>query len=300
MPIEFHDMEHEPPTTKLKLGIVGKEKHGKSWLAATGRKPILVNDFDNRAEALNGKEGVYVISYVDPQWPNQPDAAQLFLTVLDRLEHSLDLYELRDLFPPSVRDKIPKETIIRTNVIDSVQTLGQAFQRYALFGVRDIRRELTIGKTKVFLPGGWDAWNTEMISVENTVLRLLALPTDTIIVYHETLEETEDSTSEKPKYTGKIGVFPVRYQRLIKYLNELWRVHLTQVIKDGKSTFQPKVYPLPNFEFDGATAMLLDAQEEPNITALIAKHEQKLLAAGKGPKSLADKPTKLIDLQTRR
>jgi inosine/xanthosine triphosphate pyrophosphatase family protein len=261
-------MSEEPPVAKLKLALIGKEKNGKSWLAASGRRPVLVHDFDNRAEALQGKPGVYVISYVEPQWPKQPEAAQKFLDILGKLEESLDLADLGF--------KVPKGTFVRTNVVDSIQTFGKAFQGYALYGQKDIRREITFGGMKVFLPGGWDAWNAEMVPVENSVLRLLALPTDTTIILHETAEETPDSTSEKPKFTGRVGVFPVRYQRLIKYMNEVWRVKLTQAIdKNNKSAYLPKVYPLPTYEFDAASAMLVDGIEEPNILAMIAKHEQR-------------------------
>jgi hypothetical protein len=273
MPIELHVMADEPPVSKLKIMLVGREKNGKSWLAATGRPNVLVHDFDNRAEALQGKKGVYVISYVEPQWPRQPEAAQKFLDNLAKLEESLDLSDLGF--------KCPKGTIVGTNVVDSIQTFGKAFQNYALFGQKDIRREITFAGQKIFLPGGWDAWNAEMIPVENSVLRLLALPTDTIVVLHETAEETPDSTSEKPKFTGRVGVFPVRYQRLIKYFNELWRVKLVQSV-DGNNrlAFKPKVFPLPTYEFDCATAMLLDQQEEPSIVEMIAKHEQRLKQKG--------------------
>lgn len=276
MPIEFHDMAQEPPVSKLKLAIVGHEKNGKSWLAATGRKNVLFHGFDQRAEALSGKAGVFELSYIDPQWPKQPDAAQNFLTNLSRLEESLDLSDLGF--------KVPKGTLVRTNVIDSVQTFGKAFQNYALYNSKDLRRELTIGSMKVFLPGGWDAWNAEMVPVENAILRLLALPTDTIIILHETAEETADSTSEKPRFSGRVGVFPVRYGRLIKYFNEVWRVKLTQSVVNNKSAYTPKVYPLPTYEFDCATAMLLDQVEDPNIEAMIRKHENKLLALP-GPKN---------------
>jgi hypothetical protein len=284
MPVEFHMSAEEPTVTKLKIALVGKEKNGKSWLAATGRPWVLVNDFDNRAEALQGKRGVCAISYVEPQWPRQPEAAQLFLDVLGQLEQSLDLYDLipflRQRNPTVKYPDVPKGTIIGTNVIDSIQTFGKAFQNYALFGQKDIRREITFAGQKIFLPGGWDAWNAEMIPVENSVLRLLALPTDTIIVLHETAEETPDSTSEKPKFTGRVGVFPVRYQRLIKYFNELWRVKLIQTTVNQKLVYLPKVFPLPNYEFDCATAMLLDAQEDPSIVQMIAKHEQRLKQNG--------------------
>jgi hypothetical protein len=277
MPTEFHIMQDEPPVAKLKIMLVGKEKNGKSWLAASGRPNVLVHDFDNRAEALQGKRGVYVISYVEPQWPRQPEAAQKFLDNMAKLEDSLDLAALGF--------KCPKGTIVGTNVIDSIQTFGKAFQNYALYGQKDIRREITFGGMKVFLPGGWDAWNAEMVPVENCVLRMLALPTDTIIVLHETAEETADSTSEKPRFTGRVGVFPVRYQRLIKYFNELWRVKLVQMTVNGKLAYKPQVFPLPNYEFDCATAMLLDAQEEPSIVQMIAKHEQRLKQNGLLPSS---------------
>jgi hypothetical protein len=278
MPVELRVMSEEPPIQKLKLALVGKEKNGKSRLAATGRKPVLVHDFDNRAEALQGIPGVYVISYVDSGWPIQPSAAQDFLTNISRLEESLDLAKLGF--------KVPEGTFVKTNVIDSIVTFGAAFQRYALYNSKDIRRELTIGSMKVFLPGGWDAWNAEMVPVENAVLRMLAMPTDTIIILHETAEEAADSSSEKPKFTGRVGVFPVRYGRLIKYFNEVWRVRLEQSVGPNGAAYKPKVYPFPTYEFDAASTMQLDKTEEPDITAMIKKNEQKLLLQNGAKKQL--------------
>src|SRR6266404_1570845 len=94
MPTELRIMAEMPPVSKLKIALVGKEKNGKSRLAATGRPNVLVHDFDNRAEALQGRRGVYVLSYVEPQWPMQPEAAQFFLDVLGQLENSLDIHDL--------------------------------------------------------------------------------------------------------------------------------------------------------------------------------------------------------------
>jgi hypothetical protein len=280
MGIEIHIMEQEPPVAKLKLAIVGHEKNGKSRLASTGRTWVLFHDFDNRSEALQGIPGVICLSYIDPQWPKFPEAAQLFLDVMAQLENSLDIADLipflRQKFPTRKYPDVPKGTLIRTNVVDSVQTMGKAFMNYALAGQKDIRRSIKFGGYEVFLPGGWDAWNAEMVPVENSILRLLALPTDTTIILHETAEETADSTSDKPRFSGRVGVFPVRYQRLIKYFNEVWRVKLTQVAgKDNKMVFLPRVYPLPNYEFDCATALALDSVEEPYILKMIEKHEQR-------------------------
>lgn len=298
MTIRLKDMNEEPPTNRLKIAIVGREKHGKSWLAATGRPIVLVHDFDNRAEALAGKKGVFTISYEENQWPKQPEAAQLFLDILSKLEETLDIHDIANMLRvknPRI-PQVPKGTIVGTNVIDSVQTFGAAFQKYALYGQKDIRRTIKFGGYEVHLPGGWDAWNAEMRPVEDAILRVLALPCDTIINLHETEEETADSTSEKPRFTGKIGVFPVRYQRLIKYVNELWRVKLTQVTSNNKLVYIPRVYPTPTYEFDAATAMLLDPVEDPDICRMIAKHEsrQKLLSdSSKNKPQLVSSTTKL-------
>ena len=265
MPLQFTKMDDHENESKLKLCLVGEEQNGKSRLASTARKPILVHDFDDKKESLEGIPGVYCISYVDPRWPNQPTAAQDFLTVLGRLETNLSLRALGF-------KNAPEDAMVRTNVIDSVQTLGKACQQYAMSGNKDLRREIKFGGHVVFVSAGWDAVNAEMGEVDNFVLRMLALPTDSIIILHETDEKAADSTPEKPKFTGRVGVYPPRYQMLLKYFPEVWRVSLTQVIKDGKSLYLPRVYPLPTHEFSSGTTMLLDSQEEPNIEAMLAKH----------------------------
>jgi hypothetical protein len=270
MPLEFHVMEDEAPTTKVKIALVGAEQNGKSRLASTARKPVLFHDFDNKSESLKKIKGVYVISYIDPKWPNQPTAAQDFLTTISKMENSLDLADLGF--------SVPRGTIVKTNVVDSIQTLGKAAQQYAMFNSPALRREIAFGGHKVFIPSGWDAVNAEMGEVDNFILRLLAMPTDTIITLHETDEKAADSTPEKPKYTGKIDVYPPRFRMLLKYFPEVWRVKLTQTTFNNRLQYVPRVFPLPTYDFDCGTTMLLDAQEDPDITAMIAKHEQRLQA----------------------
>jgi len=60
---------------------------------------------------------------------------------------------------------------------------------------------------------------------------------------HECMEEDERSTEEVPMYTGKIEVYPRRYNSLLSYFNEVWRVirdsgrvPRVQVDPDGKFT----------------------------------------------------------------
>jgi AAA domain-containing protein len=269
MPIELRNMEVEPPASKLKIMLVGGEQNGKSRLAATGRKPILFHDFDNKRESLAGIPGVFVITYVDPIWPMQPTASQDFLTTIGKLEQSIDLRDLGF--------DVPKGTILKTNVIDSIQTLAKAAKEYAIYNSPDLRREISFGGHKVFVGKGWDSVNAEMAEVEKFTLRLMALPTDTIAILHETEEEAADSTPEKKKFTGRIGVYPPRYQALIKYFPEVWRVKLTQSVgSNNQMAYKPKVYPLPSYEFDSGTTLMLDAVEDPNIEAMIAKHNSRL------------------------
>lgn len=45
-----------------------------------------------------------------------------------------------------------------------------------------------------------------------------------ICTLHECMEEDERSTQENPIYTGKIEVYPRRYNSLLMYFNEVWRL----------------------------------------------------------------------------
>lgn len=286
MPMEFCDMSQEPPSKKLKLALVGYEQNGKSRLASTARKPILFHDFDNKRESLAGIPDVYVISYVDPIWPAQPTASNDFLTIIGKLERSLDLHELGFKCPPG--------TILKTNVIDSMQTLAKACNRYALHTNGDLRREINFGGHKVFINKGWDAVNAEMQEVENFTLRLLALPTDTIVIMHETEEEAADSTPEKKKFTGRVDVYPPRMRALLKYFPDVWRVKLTQVAEGNKMAYLPRVFPKPNYEFDAGTPMLLDDVENPNIFEMLQKNEKRLAALPTGQQSLGANSSKAL------
>jgi len=289
MPLELRNMEVEPPVSKLKLCEVGSEQNGKSRLAATGRVPILFHDFDNKRESLQGIPGVYAITYIDPAWPKQPDAFQLFLDVVSQLEESLDLNVLSQKFNLGLN--VAPGTLVRTNVVDSINTCGKSASNYAMFNSPDLRRDIVLGKgektLKLFIQKNWDAWNAEVKAVENAVLRLLALPSDTIIILHETEEEAADSTPEKKRFTGRAGVYPARYQALLKYFPEVWRIKLTQIVANNQTKYVPRVYPFPNYEFDSGTTMLLDETEEPNIRNMIAKHESRLkqrsLSGGQPP-----------------
>lgn len=257
MPIETTSMEKASSFEKLKLMEVGPEKGGKSRLAATARKPILVHDFDQRKEALAGMPGVYVITYRDPVWPNQPTAFNDHLGILAKLESGCTLKDIDSNWPAEK----PK-----TNVEDSIATMAKAAMNYSLYTSKDLRREINIGGMKFFTPYSYDGWGAEMNMVESAVLRLLAMPSDTIAVLHETAEEAPDSTEEKPKFTGRLAVFPARYKILLKYFNEVWRI--TRL--GDKVTVQI----MPDYMFGNAASnlkLMPQDVDQPNIEYLIQK-----------------------------
>lgn len=286
MPVEMVNVENISAFELLRLALVGEEKSGKSRLAATSRKPVLFLDFDCRREAVAGIPGVYAISFRDAKFPKIPDAAPACLSVLTALEQSLDLSKLSIKMPDGLEARInpppPPETMVKTIVCDSISTMSRAFRDYALAQNRDLRREISIGATKVYFVNGWDSWNAETGAMEPVIMRLLALGVDVILIYHEAKEQAEDSTEDSPKYTGKTTVYPVRYRSLLKFMNEVWEMKLVQkpVVEENKTVYKmlPRVYPLPTSNFQASTALMLDSEEEPNIEAMIAKHSARVAA----------------------
>lgn len=290
MPVEIVSTETISAFENLRCALVGEEKSGKSRLAATGRSPVLFLDFDCRREAVAGIPGVYAITFRDQQFPKVPDAAPACLSVLTALETSLDLSKLQvkleDGKVIELNPKPPEGTIVKTIVNDSISTMSMAFRNYAMATNKDLRREVNIGTTKTYMVNGWDTWNAETGAFESAIKREFALPNvDVILIYHEAKEMAENSTEQNPIFTGKTTVYPVRYRSLLKYMNEVWEVKLAQkpVVEGNKTIYKmiPRVYPLPTSNFQAATALLLDPEEEPNIAAMIAKHQQRFAAMKK-------------------
>jgi hypothetical protein len=248
---EIVSLEKASPFEKLSLIEVGPEGAGKSWLAATGRKPVLFLDFDRRSNAVAHKHGVYAITkeVVDPAWPNQPTAYQNTINVLGELEQG---------------KIICGGAVPRTLVFDSVHTFARACMAYALFTTPDIRRVINAAGQQIHLPKGFDAWNAEMSLIEGAITRALAIPgLDVIATLHETAEEAPESTTERPSFTGKITVYPVRYKLLLKYFNEVWRLERTSKI--------PVVQVIPDWKFTCKSNLGIDKMEEPDIAKAIAK-----------------------------
>jgi AAA domain-containing protein len=270
-------METESSTGRLRVAIIGPEKNGKSVLASTSPGIKLFLDFDQRAEAVAGKKGVYAITFKDPGGIKMPEAAEEVLDVMTGLEASLDLSVLKTKKGQNIFPGLPPGTKIDGLIFDSMSSFAKMMMDYETYNNSDLCRKIKIGPgLEVRVAKNYDAWNAEMQGVSSAVMRAFALPVNVFCVFHEIAEEALDSTDEKPKYTGKVSIYPVRYKSLLKYFNEVWRVRLTPIPSQSGQRYLPRVYPLPDYTMDAATTMLLDPVEEPDIEKMILKHKSRL------------------------
>lgn len=279
MSAELQDLSETQPFDRLLALFVGLEKGGKSWLAATGRKPILFFDFDGRAGALSGRQDVFAITLRDPGAPHmQPDAINTMLDYVTRLEQGQDLAQLGF---KNASGKFPK-----TVVCDSIATMASSAMRYATYtNEKELARRISFGSLVVRIPRNFDAWNSEMSTIESIILRLIGLSfpsgqPDIICILHQAEQEDKNSTPEKRIYTGKLEIFPSRYRLLLKYFNEVWRVEQVPIVvgegQDQRNSYRPKVFTRPNYRFEhAATALDIDDVELPDIQQMIAKHQSR-------------------------
>jgi hypothetical protein len=276
--IEAKNMTNEVSSDLLHVAIIGPENNGKSILGTTSPGVKLFLDYDQKRQVLAGKKDTYSITFKDPQWPKMPEAAEEVLDIMTGLEASLDLSNLKDKKGARIFPEVPEGTIVKNLFHDSMTSLGKIMMDYELYHNADLRRSLKIGPNlEVHIPKNFDAWNAEMSGVQKIVMRSLALPVNVFCLFHERAEEAVDSTIEKPKYTGRVTVFPVRYKDLlIKYFTDIWRVRLTAVPGSAGVVYLPRVYVLPDFALDSGTSMKLDAVEVPDIAAMIAKHKSRI------------------------
>jgi hypothetical protein len=268
MPAFNHDLAKTTPFDQLLIALVGKYKSGKSRLAATAPGPVLFFDFDNRARSVAGRPGIYAVSYVDKTGHMQPDVFTDLLSKLTSLEQNkLDLAMIGFNVEPGT-------VFAKTIVLDSAQTMSDAVMRYVLAnGSKGVTRTISISGMSVNFPGGFDAWNAEMATIRDVLLRVMALGVNVIMTFHEEAEKAPGSTNDEPVFTGRVGVFPVRHQKLLAYFNEVWRV--TRTVPTGASAQDsvPSVSTAPSYDFAyGASCLNIDANEVPDIQAMIAKH----------------------------
>ncbi len=262
---------------RLMLLLVGREKSGKSRTAATARKPILVHDHDGRWQSLAGLPDIYIITYSDSLKPaEQPSAFNDHLTILTYLEQGYSLRALAKVIGMKDWERWP-DVRPRTNVTDSMSSLGKQAMDYNLYANKDLRREIKVGGRSLFFTNGWDSWNAETASLYSSVMRLVAMKDiDIILTFHETDEQAAGSSYDKKVFTGKKDIFPDRYRIFNKYFSEIWRV------SRESGNVWPTIQVTPDFRFAASS----------NLDFTRLKPEQ-INVPGKGP-NIADMITVLM------
>lgn len=295
-----HLLQSEPPTEELAMLLVGDKKAGKSWLAATAPGNIFFLEMDRRLAALRAHpnaKNIYGLEFSDDTNPNMmPTGFNDLLDILGKLEKSPFLKDIHSTFA-SCGDKE-----VNTIVFDSVQTIADSARRYVLYNGGDIAKLFQIGTRTYRVAKSFHAWGGEMEMVTGAILQARALlhckqchksvtyqkdpatgmgqsyhtdktldashkpepkAMNVIVILHEAMEQDERSTPENPIYTGKIEVFPRRYNTLLVYFNEVWR--LTR--ENGRI---PKIACDPDGKFvQAATALGIQKVETADISAVL-------------------------------
>jgi hypothetical protein len=239
---------------QLKIAILGPQKGGKSRLAATAPKqPVYIWDFDGRLASLSGIEGVVGYTYSDTT--NIKNS-----TAWSKIEQDMNMFEYQ---------KSSGKGLPGTMVFDSMTYFLERAMRYVLVNNSSMRRVVKITSSEeLYIPKDWDAYKAEMGLVSNMLARAVELGCDVIAVFHERAEEAPDSTKENPKYTGKFSTHPPRAAEILPLFDELWRIK-----PNDSGTYT--VYTSPTYEFTGASCLEIDAEETPDITAMIQKHKER-------------------------
>lgn len=239
-------------TNRLKIAIVGKPKSGKSWFAASGPRPLLLYDFDDRAESLAGKPiKVKTLIDINQQSP----------TAMKEVESDLSTFKYA---------KEQGKPIPATFVFDTVTNMLKCMENEAFAQESSYYRFLKAGVTRsIRVRKNWDAFNAVerylyYIATEFSQLGNL------IFVFHSRPEKDKtESTPEKTVYTDQITVEPQGYANILTTFNEVYRIEITP---DNKY----KVTCKASYEFTASTTLLIDAEEDPDIMKIIEKHRQRL------------------------
>lgn len=240
-------------TNRLKIAIVGKPKSGKSWFAASAPKPNMIYDFDDRAESLAGKDGVFVKTLLDLD-QSRP-------TAMKQIESDLNTFKYK---------KSEGKEIPATFVFDTVTNMIRCMENELFSQESSLYRGIKLTPTRVLrIRKGWDGIN----GVEGYMRYLIAEFSqlgNIIFVFHSRPEkDVTESTPEKTIYTDQITVDPQYMSKMLSLFNEVYRVKI-----DESNKYE--VTCKANYEFTASTTLLIDEVEQPDIMAIIAKHQQRL------------------------
>ena len=236
---------------RLKIAILGKPKSGKSWLAATAPGPIRYYDFDDRAESLEGKPNLFILS--------KPTMLQV----------ETDLSVMK-------ANKAKGLPLPVTVVFDSVTFMNRAMEEEIFRQDAKLYRTIRVGNsTSIKIRNSWDVINGIQRYVEYLIAEFGGLGVNIIFVFHEKDEKDKaESTTTETKYTGLVTVDPQYLANSLSLFNEVYRITV-----DGNKNYV--VTCRPNWDVNASTTMMLDATEKPNIMDMIIKHRAKRAALPK-------------------
>lgn len=252
---------------RMKICLVGEPKIGKDWLANTAPGTIFTFDFDGRFDALQkhpNRSNIQGKTYFDTN-PMEPDAWIRF---------EADVAEFQEM-------KSRGESIPDWFVVSSMQFASDACEHYILFNNPGMRTEVTeiradkkkntpsYGKVIAYRPFGWDPFNTVIECMENNLNALMSIG-NLICCFHEAAEKDKTlSTAKEPVYTGKLSVYPANLQKLLPLFNDMWRVVVS-------NNTRRVITDCSDYKFTGATSLLLDSEEDADISKMLEKHKERL------------------------
>jgi hypothetical protein len=241
----------------LKVALVGKPKTGKSWTAATMPGTVLIYDFDERADSLvtlpeDIKQNIQVKTLHDQD--------QAKPTAFAELEADLSKLQYRK----SQCKPIPDSYVFDSVTYLKQAILNQAFQTGLAF--RSLR--LTMTKS-ICVSKNWDAVNTVDAAVDYLITEYSQLGNICFIFHEKPEKDYTESTPEATAYTEQITVDPQHLAKVLSRFNEYFRIKLN-------SQQKYEVTCKPSAEFPGATTLLIDQVEKPNINDLLKKHRERL------------------------
>lgn len=237
--------------TRLKIAIMGEPKTGKSWFAATAPGPVLVYDFSNRAESLAGKENVMVKTLEDVDQKNP--------TAFKALESDISTFKYR---------KEKGRPIPATFVFDEVTPLVKFIQNECFTQGLDYRAIKLSASSSIRMSSNWDAVNAVDRALNYLIGEYSQLG-NIVFVFHEKPEKDKTkSTDKKTVYTEKITIDPQFLAPILSRFNEVYRIEI-----DGSN--KHVVTCKPSSEFTASTSLNIDAQEQPNIQNMLAKHNSR-------------------------
>ena len=252
---------------KLKVLCWSKSGTGKTRLAATARPlgPEYIFDFDDRLAGLGALpiEPIEFDTYRDTM-PKQP-------TAFDNARKKLDALAVMNPFPYA------------TVVLDSLTTFQIAAMNKSMVQTKAFMpalKRINDGTTGVEVPVMQD-YQGAMAFIEQFLLKLISLPCHVIVTAHE--EADKDPISDKMFWnlavSGKLAI------KLPGLFNELWRMNVVLVTKDGKPTPVHQLVTRSDNQYSARTCYpdVVQPFDVPDFAAIYRRIQQFLASKSKAP-----------------